>query len=150
MNWQDQLDLFQHRCSIPLRYSDIDMLQHVNNARFLSFIEDARVDYLKKVGSWDGRAETLGIILARVELDFKEPIFITDSILVCSRVSRIGNKSFDMEYLITKCDSEQRPNSLAGYARAVLVAFDVPTGRSITIPAALAERIRAFEVTELA
>jgi acyl-CoA thioester hydrolase len=134
------LSLFKHRTEIAVRYGDIDMLRHVNNAKYLTYLEQARVQYAIDVLQWDGNWDTLNMILARVEVDFCKPIFIHDHIAIYSRVSRLGNKSFDMEYVFI------RNNDLAditGEAKAVLVAYDTVNQRSHPLPEVM--RIRIIE-----
>ena len=85
---------------IIVRYGDLDPQGHVNNAAFLTYLEHARVNYIRHLGLWDGKSFLkIGFILARIELDYKAPILMTDEVEVGVRTSRLGNKSLDMEYL---------------------------------------------------
>jgi len=56
---------------ISVRYGDLDPQGHVNNAGFLTYMEGARVSYIRRLGLWDGKSFLeIGFILARVELDY--------------------------------------------------------------------------------
>jgi predicted dehydrogenase len=56
---------------IQVRYMDLDPQWHVNNAKFLSFLETARMQYLLHLGLWDGKDFfRLGLIVASVHLDY--------------------------------------------------------------------------------
>jgi acyl-CoA thioester hydrolase len=60
---------------IEVRYGDLDPQGHVNNAKFLSYMEQARVFYLKQLMLWEGGSFlNMGIILADVQLTFKKAI----------------------------------------------------------------------------
>ncbi len=83
---------------VTVRYGDLDPQGHVNNAAFITYLEHARVSYVRHLGLWDGKSFLeIGFILARVEMDYREPIQMTDLIEVGVRVSRLGNKSLVME-----------------------------------------------------
>lgn len=136
------LSLFKHRTEIAVRYGDIDMLRHVNNAKYLTYLEQARVQYAYDVLKWDGNWETLNMILARVEVDFRQPIFINDRITIYSRVSRLGNKSFDMEYVFIRNGDQ---NDIAAQAKAILVAYDTVKQQSNSLPVEMRIRIMEYE-----
>ncbi|MFL7814238.1 MAG: acyl-CoA thioesterase [Anaerolineales bacterium] len=120
---------FNFFCPIDVRYGDLDPQGHVNNAAFITYLEQARVAYIRHLGLWDGKSFLqIGFILARVELDYKAPIQLTDRVEVGVRTSRLGNKSLDMEYLIQELSGER----VYGEGRTVQVAYDYQRG--ITIP----------------
>ena len=58
-----------------VRFRDVDSLGHVNNAVFLTYLEEARIAYLLPFG-----AEAANMILARVEIDFRAPLRMGDEI----------------------------------------------------------------------
>lgn len=114
---------------ITIRYGDLDPQGHVNNAVFLTYLEHARVAYIRQLGLWDGRSFLdIGFILARVELDYRAPIQLTDKVEVGVCTSRLGNKSLDMEYLI----KERVGELIFAEGKTVQVAYDYQQG--ITIP----------------
>jgi acyl-CoA thioester hydrolase len=120
---------FNFFCPIDVRYGDLDPQGHVNNAAFITYLEQARVAYIRHLGLWDGKSFLhIGFILARVELDYKAPIQLTDRVEVGVRTSRLGTKSLDMEYLIQELSGER----VYGEGRTVQVAYDYQRG--ITIP----------------
>ena len=115
---------------IIVRYGDLDPQGHVNNAAFLVYLEHARVAYIRHLDLWDGGSFLeIGIILARIELDYLAPILITDPVEVGMRTSRLGNKSLDMDYVIRNTDS----GLIYARAKTVQVAFDYQTGKTIPI-----------------
>lgn len=81
---------------IEVRFRDVDALGHVNNAVVVTFLEVARYawwrDYLA------GRPfEDEGFLIARIEVDYRRPILISDAIRVEVRCSRVGTSSFDLQ-----------------------------------------------------
>ncbi len=133
---------FNFSYPITVRYSDLDPQGHVNNARYLSYIEQARVKYIQHLNLWDGNSFLdIGVVIANVQIDFKAPIFISDDIQVEMRVSRLGRKSFEMEYQITGITNEK----VFATSSTILVAYDYHKGRTIPISKVWREKIAAFE-----
>jgi acyl-CoA thioester hydrolase len=118
---------FVHRERV--RFRDLDALGHVNNAVFLTYMEQARSVFLLERGLVQSLDE-LTIILARVEIDFRAPVSYGEIVDVEMRPSRLGTKSFELDYTLRVGER------LVAEARSVQVGFDYETGRTIPIPEA--------------
>src|SRR5512139_3302675 len=95
------MEKFRFYHPIEVRYGDLDPQGHVNNARFLTYMEQARVAYYKHLGLWAGGSFIdFGAILAEVRLTFLSPIHWGDPLRVGMRITRLGNKSMAAEYSI--------------------------------------------------
>ena len=86
----------QYKLKIPIviRFADFDLLSHVNNANYLTYLEEARIKYFSEVierDEIDWRQN--GMILARMEIDFRKPITGYQNYFVYIRCSRLGNNS---------------------------------------------------------
>jgi acyl-CoA thioester hydrolase len=113
---------FVHRETV--RFRDLDGMGHVNNAVFLTYLEQARL-------AWFGEAEELplrDVILARTEIDFRSPLHVGEAVEVGVRPSRIGTKSFELEYEL------RADGRLVAEAKSVLVGYDYERGASIAVP----------------
>ena len=110
------------------RFSDLDPMGHVNNAVYLTWIENARIDFLRRLGAFD-RPDTaeMAMILARVELDFRAPVCFGDEIEVGVRTARLGTKSFDLDHEVWAGDR------LVAEAKSVLVGYDYDAGTSVPL-----------------
>ncbi len=127
---------FEH--SIEVRFGDLDMLGHVNNAAYLTFLESARIAYWLQVAALSG-LEGINMILARAELDYKAPLGFGDVIDIGVACTVLRRSSFDMEFEIV----QRASGRVAAKARKVCVYYDYAEGRSKPIPPELRERIRA-------
>ena len=133
---------FRISCPIQVRYGDLDPQGHVNNVRYLTYAEQARVSYLVELGLWDGVSFLdLGLIVADVHFTFLAPVIFRQPIRVGTRVTRIGHKSLHFEYQIEDEDTRQ----VMARGESVMVAFDYRAGVSIPVPPAWREKISAFE-----
>ncbi|HEX3686245.1 MAG TPA: thioesterase family protein [Gaiellaceae bacterium] len=126
--------MFVHR--EPVRFRDLDPMGHVNNAVFLTYIESARAAFLQHLGAVQ-TLEDLAIIVARIEIDFRAPVRFGDEVEVSVRVSRFGEKSFDLEHELRVGDT------LAAEAKTVLVTYDYERREPVAIPAAWREKLAA-------
>ena len=127
---------------VVVRYGDLDPQGHVNNAAFLTYLEHARIAYVRHLGLWDGNSFLeIGIILARIEMDYKEPILMNDAVEVGLRTSRLGNKSLDMEYVIREFNTGQ----IFALAKTVQVAYDYQLGKTIPIQDIWRKTLQDFE-----
>ena len=126
--------MFVHREAV--RFRDLDPMGHVNNAVFLTYIESARAAFLQHLGAVQ-TLEDLAIIVARIEIDFREPVRFGDEVEVSVRVSRFGEKSFDLEHELRVGDT------LAAEAKTVLVTYDYERREPVAIPEAWREKLAA-------
>lgn len=142
-------DKFRYSIPLTVRFADLDVLQHLNHATYLTYMEQARITYVRDVCGWQGadaQWHTLGMILARAEVDYKLPIAFGDQVLVYVRTSRLGGKSFDLEYLMTRQRGEAEPE-IAATAKTVMVAYDYGADATIPVPEAWREAMLAYEPT---
>jgi acyl-CoA thioester hydrolase len=105
---------------------------HVNNAVFLTYLEEARIAYLLPFG-----AEVGHMILARVEVDFRAPLRSGDELEIGVRPTTVGTKSFGLEYEVRSGDK------VAAEAKTVIVSFDYEAGRSVELPETWREALAA-------
>lgn len=128
--------------SLEIRYGDLDPQGHVNNARYLTYLEQARVAYLIHLNLWDGQSFTdLGMILADVHITYRAPLLFGNQIQVGVHVTRLGGKSMTMEYVIEDSQTHQE----LAHAATVLVAYDYRQNQTIPLPDSWRQRITEFE-----
>ena len=110
-----------------VRFRDLDGMGHVNNAVFFTYMESARIAFLSSLGA--GLNPQRSLILARTEADFRSPIAFGEDVEVGVRTSRVGTKSFELQYEI------RADGRLAAEGRSVLVGYDYERGASVEFPA---------------
>ena len=97
MKSQEQITDFTFQHTIKTRWKDLDAFRHINNAVYLTYIEDARIELLRR---WKITQDGKSVIVASVKIDyFKQVVHPTD-LIIGQKVSRIGNKSFDITTMI--------------------------------------------------
>ncbi len=134
------MDGFKIVSEVQVRFSDTDALGHVNNAVYLSYLESARVDYLREIlGSV--KIEDLGVIIARIEIDYKSPAFHHEILSVGCRVEEIGGSSIRMDYRV----EDKETGRLVALAKSVLVAYDYAHARVVRVSEEWREKMEAFD-----
>ncbi len=130
---------------IQVRFRDLDPLGHVNNAVYLSYFETARIDCFAAITGMTSLQE-LNMILAEVTVTYHAPALFGDRLELGVRVSRMGTKSFDMEYLLVRQPDGRKIAS----GRSVQVMYDYASGQTIPISAELREQIARFHAGQQA
>lgn len=135
---------FYFATTLQVRYGDLDAQGHVNNAMYFTYLEQARLEYWMHLGMWKPADDflALGQIVAEATCSYKRPILLGQTVTIKVRVSRLGNKSLDMEYIL-EADGE-----LAATGRTVQVMYDYRTGKTMPIPAEGRKVVMAFEHLE--
>ena len=84
---------------LPVQFRDLDVMGHVNNATYLQYMETARIELARKLGQVR-RGFRPSFIIASARCEFKKPIRDERRITVSVWVSRIGDRSWDLDYSI--------------------------------------------------
>ena len=129
---------FPFSCPIELRYADVDAMNHVNNAVIVSYLEGARLRLWQTRFGFTGSARDIPIIVARIAVDYRSPISLTDRVEIGVAVTSIGRTSFSFGYRI------EASGRLAAEAESVQVHFDYANGRPIPIDETLRARLEAM------
>ncbi|WP_302082546.1 acyl-CoA thioesterase [Salinibaculum rarum] len=128
---------FNYENEIDVRFRDFDMMDHVNNAVYATYLEQTRVEYIEDVVQ-EPLMDT-GAVVADLHLDFERPIDFGESVTVAVRAGELGTSSIPLEYEI-RADGE-----VAATGETLMVTFDQEAGEPTPIPDAWRERIEAHE-----
>jgi acyl-CoA thioester hydrolase len=124
---------------IQIRFSDCDMLQHVNNAIYLQYFETARINFFNtELPNWDWKGQ--GIILLKNTVEYKIPLFLTDTCNIEVQCTHIGNKSFTLSYQVKVKDS------IKSIGESVLVCFNFVKNKTITLPEDLEKVLKKHSI----
>jgi acyl-CoA thioester hydrolase len=132
---------YRHTTPVQIRFNDIDILGHVNNAVYQHYYDYARVQYFKKILGDVVDWKTYSLILASIKLDFFSPISLFDEVEVETRVEMLGNKSISMKQKLINSKTREVISS----NRAVLVAYNSELSQTIEIPAEWKNKFVHFE-----
>jgi len=128
---------------IEVRYGDLDPQGHLNNAKFVTFFEQARIQYMRHIGVFkDGQSfMDIGVILADVHVAYKKPVEWGTPVKVGVRTIKVGNKSTTVEQCVVHAQTEE----VFAAGEVVMVAYNYYAGKSIPIPQEWRDAVQKFE-----
>jgi len=126
------INSFIHSFPIQVRWADLDLLGHVNNASYLTYFEIARGRYIQTIcPDWNWTQDMF--LIANANVEFKKELRMTDyNISVRTKIVKIGQKSFVIEYIIVSGQNQQYTIHASGYTTQVM--FDMQERKTIEIP----------------
>lgn len=134
VNTRDQMKVWVR---VPVRWSDMDAYGHVNNAKYMTYFEAARINIFTQMaldGNWQGAPQ--GPVLGSVTCNFRRELRYPAVLEIGTRVVKIGRRSFHFEHALFL----EGTDTLVADGRSVVVWLDRAAGRSTE----LASEIRAF------
>lgn len=117
---------------IQIRFSDVDAMGHVNNAVYLNYFEYARMQYFDAILGTDWDWWNQGILLANNNVDYLHPLLLNDKARIDTYCSKIGNKSFVLEYNLYVTNNGNQILYTKG--SSTLVCFDYEKKETILVP----------------
>lgn len=128
---------------IEVRYGDLDPQGHVNNSKYLTYFEQARIAYWIQLGLFtkDQSFMEIGVILADVHITYLEPIYYGQNIKVGVHVSKLRNKSMTWEQKVVDADTAKE----LAKGEVIVVAYDYRAEKTMFIPPEWREKITEIE-----
>ena len=119
------------RMPLDLRWRDLDAFNHVNNANFMTYVEEARIRWFETaIRGWATDAHAP--LLAAVQMNYRLPIPYPAQVFVELFAGRIGNTSLTLGHRIVSADDR-----LYADGHSVLVWIEIASGRPVQLPDAV-------------
>ncbi|SRR5690554_314238 len=118
---------------IKVRGYHLDIYSHVNNGRYLEFLEEGRWDYfdrnrfLEQLGHLD-----LAFVLVNININYRRPAYVDETIRVLTRMAKVGNKSAKMAQEVRLVENGQ-PTLLIADAEITFCLMDQASQKAIPI-----------------
>lgn len=125
---------------IEPRFRDTDAMGHVNNAVYATYLEVGRQAYWRVIDP-EARYNRVPFILARLEIDFRSPALVGETLRVFLRMSHVSRRSFGTEYEILDLASKR----LVVAAKSVQVTYDYEQNQVIPVPETLRAALERVE-----
>ena len=129
---------YRFKTPIQIRYSDFDMLGHINNATIVTYFEVARIYYFFEIG-W--KLDDISNVVAHLDIDFMSPILPGSKVDCYVRTSSLGSKSFQMQYELRS----EKEDIIYAKGHSVQVCIEKPSGAAIIIPDNIRDIITNYE-----
>ncbi|GAB2501389.1 thioesterase family protein [Pseudoxanthomonas sangjuensis] len=126
------------RMPLQLRWSDLDAFNHVNNARYLTFLEEARIRWFDSIGE-EWVTDEFAPVVVSVQLNYRQPIPYPADVVVELGVERVGTSSTTIAHRIVNADGRTLYND----GNVVAVWIDRKTGRPRPLPDSIRSAVGA-------
>ncbi|MBP2258670.1 acyl-CoA thioesterase [Virgibacillus alimentarius] len=121
---------------VDVRVSETDLLGHVNHANYFTYMEEGRLSFLKELGL-QVEDEGFSIMLASAKCDFIRQGYFNQTLIVNTKVTRVGNSSFNLGSDII----EKESGELIAKGEVTIVYFDVAKQKSTPLKESFREKL---------
>ena len=132
-------DIFSFSTSIPIRITDLNYGEHVGNDTVLSFIHEARMQFLMHHGYTEMKFAGVSMIMSDVAIEFKNELFYGDVVTASVAVGEISKVGFELYYKLEK--KEEGKIKLVATAKTGMVCYDYDLKKIVAIPDEAKERL---------
>lgn len=143
MSLSDALADYPVIVEVPVAWGEMDAYQHVNNATYFRYFENARIAYFDRTGVIDAlrMPQGVGPILAETSCRYRAPVTYPDTLHIGARVTELGDDRFQMAYAVYS-EHAARITTTGG---ALVVAFDYAANTKAAVPDAWRQAFESLE-----
>lgn len=116
--------------TIKVRGYHLDVYQHVNNARYLEFMEEARWEWLEKLESFHWMAaNNMAFIVVNINISYRRPAVLGDVLYIDSKLVQLNGKSGVISQNVTLATD----GSPVADAMLTFVCIDLSTQKALPL-----------------
>lgn len=132
----------QHITKIKVRGYHLDLYQHVNNARYLEFLEEARWTYFEERADLPAfLASGIALIVVNINIDYRHPATMNDELTISTSVKSVGNRSAVIHQRVSLEGSDR----VVAEADVTFVAFDGQQNKAVPIEGKIRELLEGLQ-----
>ncbi|PIT58203.1 acyl-CoA thioesterase [Snodgrassella alvi] len=136
-----QPSLQGHQTEIRVRGFHLDVYRHVNNARYLEFLEEARWHYFDEAGLTPlFTAAGCGMAVININISYRRSAGFGDDLLITTAFSRVQPRKVEVSQIITLKNTGQT----VVQAQVAFVAFDQQSNKAVSFPAVIQQRFNTL------
>ena len=132
---------FRHKMKVQMRFTDIDMLGHVNNNAYLSYMDLAKVNYFSEVLPEGMDWRTVSAVIVHIDCDYFSPAYFEEPLVVSTTIVSVSQRSFRMEQRVV--------NDVTGQTKCVcttiMAGFDPKTAVGRPLDRFWVEHVERYE-----
>ncbi|XNM64105.1 YbgC/FadM family acyl-CoA thioesterase [Escherichia coli] len=127
---------------IKVRGYHLDVYQHVNNARYLEFLEEARGDGLESSAGfqWMSANHYIAFVVVNININYRRPAVLGDLLTVTSKVEQLNGKSGVLSQVVTL----EPEGQVVADALITFVCIDLKTQKALALEGELREHLEAM------
>lgn len=126
---------------IKVRGFHIDVYQHVNNARYLEFLEEARWDGLENTDSFQWMsARNIAFVVVNININYRRPAVLGDLLTITSHIQQLNGKSGVLSQTVTL----EPGGDVVADAQITFVCIDLKTQKALALEGELRDKLQAL------
>jgi thioesterase-3 len=126
---------------IKVRGFHIDVYQHVNNARYLEFLEEARWDGLENTDSFQWMsARNIAFVVVNININYRRPAVLGDLLTISSHLQQLNGKSGVLSQTVTL----EPGGDVVADAQITFVCIDLKTQKALALEGELRDKLQAL------
>ncbi|NWK77456.1 acyl-CoA thioesterase [Aquitalea sp. LB_tupeE] len=130
-----------HETNIKVRGYHLDLYGHVNNARYLEFLEEARWTFFEERGDLPWFLQSgLALVVVNINIDYRYPATMGDALAIATSVKTIGSRSAVMHQRVTLAGTDK----VVAEADVTFVVFDAKQNKAVTLEGQLKELLQSM------
>ncbi len=124
--------------TIKVRGYHLDVYQHVNNARYLEFLEEARWEWLEEVEAFHWLQEQkMAFVVVNININYRRPAVLGDVLTIDSEITQLNGKSGIIAQRVLLAGQE----TVVADAALTFVCIDLRTQKAVALEGELRERL---------
>lgn len=128
--------------TIKVRGYHLDVYQHVNNARYLEFLEEARWQWLEDVNAFHWlMARQLAFVVVNININYRRPAVLSDVLQIESEISQLNGRSGVINQRVVLAESRE----MVADAALTFVCIDLRTQKAVALEGELRERLAQLQ-----
>ncbi|MDE6145429.1 MAG: acyl-CoA thioesterase [Muribaculaceae bacterium] len=135
---------FRLHTNVQIRFTDIDMLGHLNNSVYTQFMDLGKVDYFTTINGGPIEWDSINLVIANINVNFLKQTTLYEPIEVVTRCEHIGTKSLVLHQQIVN----KKTGEVKADGRATMVSIDLKTKTTTPITDDWRRKISEFEGRE--
>ena len=123
------IDIFRNRLPLQIRFSDVDVLGHVNNTVYMAFYDTGKASFMMQTLGRKIEWKNVDTVIANIDCAFIQPIFYGENIEVLTTCAGVHDKSFKLLQMIIISDTL----AVKSICETVMVSFDAKTQKAVPL-----------------
>lgn len=132
---------YRHYLKLQTRFTDYDMLGHLNNNVYMSFMDLGKAEYFTRVMKGTVDWSNPGVVVVNVNCDYLAPVVPGEELELYTTVTKIGERSMTLDQRIINVATGE----VKCVARTVMAGFDMASSTSKAIPTEWVEALERYE-----
>lgn len=130
-----------HHTDIKVRGYHLDLYGHVNNARYLEFLEEARWSYFERSGALEWFAQAgLAFVIVNININYRRSAYNNETLTIDTHIPTLGNRATTIKQVVRLKDSD----TIVASADVTYVVVDTKQEKAVVLDGELRSKMEGI------